>query len=990
MLDPSQIKSADAVTRDDSGRVVPLSERFNQRSQDIRFAPAESPKSRVPPRLSEFTPKALAAERTARLLQGRREATQDVREALAGVRPAMQEARRKGVPVRASEALRGLAEDRDHRIRETEVTLNKVASVVSLGEKATAKDIREAQGAMRKFINDHMPREELKRNEWRELEKDVIATQTAADIEKIAPKVVDLADRANRRILTAAIKGLWNKIRHDSRMAVDIVKEVMDLLEPHINEGKLVVRGPDAATRAKAARLRAEAAVDRAIFGGAFRELKDSEISALRSLAVKPLSEMSTDELRDLRDKLAGLQEMGRFVLKARRAVRRSRADAAAEAVAGSLTPADDFSLRRDVNGLSWAERFRNRWQQKMDTWNWHKNNVSPADSIFMDMQGSRSPEGAVMQTFKRPVDVADGRWAVKYADLVTETREKVKELDIDPERQELIGVHAIMQQETGEKKLINAGYDQAQLHSLPELTANETEFLNWMRGKMDALTDDLKRIALYYAPNADFKKVELYFPFMTDWEYLQGRTFKEMFSDEDGQLVPIKAGASTTSRTTHTPQGFMQERVGAGRQPVQTNALRVFLTHMNHVLYYIEMEPALRDMNLILANENLRKAMGPERMVFMHNWMDTVARHGGTESAYRWPDLENLVSLVGAAKLAYKLPTALVQTTPIILGLPYNGAYQLRAAVQVPGSYTLRQWIYANSPEVRFRMGNDPAYDANAVQTILRSIVRSGFYPLVKIDRLAASITWFAAYNDFMAKAGKPVDITKPADPDGAYHADVIMRRVNASQHGKDMPALLSRGSMTPRFRQRSIARAAFQFQNPLFFVSDLVRRDVLEGSQGLAFAVFVALTWLAANAWETAMRRFLRRHMQPDTWKNRQKYAGAAERLLREQLSNANVDESRDWANLFMDYGQQALGNIPGVMGLQGFSSEGRVGMPVVDTVHDVWSGTAGLFSYKPGERRHGAEKAARAAIGGLVPGGSAALQVKEMATGERDLWR
>jgi hypothetical protein len=128
----------------------------------------------------------------------------------------------------------------------------------------------------------------------------------------------------------------------------------------------------------------------------------------------------------------------------------------------------------------------------------------------------------------------------------------------------------------------------------------------------------------------------------------------------------------------------------------------------------------------------------------------------------------------------------------------------------------------------------------------------------------------------------------------------------------------------------------------------------------------------------------------MQPDTWKNRQKYAGAAERLLREQLSNAGVDESRDWANLFMDYGQQALGNIPGVMGLQGFSSEGRVGMPVVDTVHDVWSGTAGLFSYKPGERRQGAEKATRAAIGGLVPGGSAALQVKEMATGERDLWR
>lgn len=34
---PSQIKSADAVTYDDDGNVIPLSERFNPEKQDIRF-----------------------------------------------------------------------------------------------------------------------------------------------------------------------------------------------------------------------------------------------------------------------------------------------------------------------------------------------------------------------------------------------------------------------------------------------------------------------------------------------------------------------------------------------------------------------------------------------------------------------------------------------------------------------------------------------------------------------------------------------------------------------------------------------------------------------------------------------------------------------------------------------------------------------------------------------------------------------------------------
>lgn len=37
VFSPSQIKSADPVTHDDSGHVIPLSQRFNQSSNDIRY-----------------------------------------------------------------------------------------------------------------------------------------------------------------------------------------------------------------------------------------------------------------------------------------------------------------------------------------------------------------------------------------------------------------------------------------------------------------------------------------------------------------------------------------------------------------------------------------------------------------------------------------------------------------------------------------------------------------------------------------------------------------------------------------------------------------------------------------------------------------------------------------------------------------------------------------------------------------------------------------
>lgn len=45
---PSQIKSADPVTRDNSGNVIPLSQRFQQSSADIRYMPAPVPDPSIP------------------------------------------------------------------------------------------------------------------------------------------------------------------------------------------------------------------------------------------------------------------------------------------------------------------------------------------------------------------------------------------------------------------------------------------------------------------------------------------------------------------------------------------------------------------------------------------------------------------------------------------------------------------------------------------------------------------------------------------------------------------------------------------------------------------------------------------------------------------------------------------------------------------------------------------------------------------------------
>lgn len=978
----------ESAATDNSGKV-------NFASEETPASPSTGPppgKRMMPKKLSEMTPKDLARERSERLRRGRMEATKDIREAAKAVKPAMDASRKQGIPPKASDIVKGLADEKNHRIRETAVTLEKVAKVVALGEKATAKDIKEIQTLLNGFIDRNMPREELKREEWRALAKAVAGTQSLKDLDNVLPKIIELADSSSRRILATEIRGLWNQIRNDSRMAVEAVQEVFNLLEQHIVGKRILVKGLTAKERAFANKVKMQSVVNKAMFGSTdnpLRELSEREKNIIQALARTPLTDKTAEELTELRDMIKSWQEMGRFVLKARRAVMRSKADQAAEEIAGELTPPKDYSLRRDANGLDWKDRAFNRWQKMREAWQWNLDNTSMMDSLFMEWAGSRDPSSAVMRLIKRPIDVGFSQHAVAISDVVSRTIQKVKELEIAPDRQEVIGIHAIMQQKNGEKKLLNSGYSATELASLSPLTKNEADFLAWMRAEMDAIFPDLQRIARDYY-NTEVTKEDLYFPFVTDWDGVAGRTFKEMFADDGETLTKTHPGDETVGRSTQTSQGFTKSRVGAGRQPVQTNAIRVFLSHMNRALYYREMEPRLQDLNKITANEFFRGHMGADRMRILRDWMDTIARQGGVPNALRWRALEKLAATIGAAKLAFKPATAMVQTTPIILGFTYNGTWQMKAAAEVPGSYALRQWIYQNSPEVRFRMGNDPAYHDDVVRGIMKGIVTAGFYPLVKIDRLAASITWWGAYSKWMAQHGKTPDITKPADPDGAYYADVIMRRTNSSPHAKDMPQVISRGNLTyGGFRQKSIAKALFQFQGPLFAITDILRRDFIgRWYSEPVFAAFVLLVWILGNAWETALRRTIRSYMQPNTWENRYKYAGAAEKALRREMANLDVGDPRLWANLMMDFGQQTAGNIPGVTTLQGFSAgEQRIGVPVVDTVRDLAMGLSAAVA--PGtDKAHeaGMRKAAKTAIGSFVPGGTFGLQAYEMMTGDR----
>lgn len=80
-VNPSQIKSADPVTRDDQGNVIPLSERFNPKTPDIRFSLPELTPEQRQARLAEITDRLSYTPSTEQLEgQSAAQATQDQRQ----------------------------------------------------------------------------------------------------------------------------------------------------------------------------------------------------------------------------------------------------------------------------------------------------------------------------------------------------------------------------------------------------------------------------------------------------------------------------------------------------------------------------------------------------------------------------------------------------------------------------------------------------------------------------------------------------------------------------------------------------------------------------------------------------------------------------------------------------------------------------------------------------------------------------------------------
>jgi len=159
--------------------------------------------------------------------------------------------------------------------------------------------------------------------------------------------------------------------------------------------------------------------------------------------------------------------------------------------------------------------------------------------------------------------------------------------------------------------------------------------------------------------------------------------------------------------------------------------------------------------------------------------------------------------------------------------------------------------------PEIRDRVGDDPAFQLYDKEGFGKSLNDIAFWPLKTVDKLAATGVAVGAYIKYMNENNLEIDLNNP-DPDGIAYAQKMTRRTQSSSNFKDLPLAITKGKLTGNI---SLDKILLQFQSFMLNRWSLIRHDLwragIKGSNKKQ-AINIAMWLIAANYAELGIRKW------------------------------------------------------------------------------------------------------------------------------------
>jgi hypothetical protein len=205
----------------------------------------------------------------------------------------------------------------------------------------------------------------------------------------------------------------------------------------------------------------------------------------------------------------------------------------------------------------------------------------------------------------------------------------------------------------------------------------------------------------------------------------------------------------------------------------------------------------------------------------------------------------------IGFGTLGFKLSSILLQPTSLLDAAGYIGGDFVLKGVELVT--TSEQWadLMLKLPEIRHRMGDDPAYieflSGKTSSSFLFNIQQAGMRPMQRLDMFAAIATAAGAYDKYMTEKGLPVDFNN-INPEAAEYAQRVVVRTQSSGFFLHSTPAATRGALTGNV---SLDKTILAFQNFIInrfsniheLKADIKRGDIGAASGRITFALLAIL---------------------------------------------------------------------------------------------------------------------------------------------------
>jgi len=316
--------------------------------------------------------------------------------------------------------------------------------------------------------------------------------------------------------------------------------------------------------------------------------------------------------------------------------------------------------------------------------------------------------------------------------------------------------------------------------------------------------------------------------------------------------------GNGPEMKTKTVEKGFTEKRAKGSEQVMELNIDKIFRRHMDDVAYMLTMGRDIKQYFEIVNSPEMKEKLGDVGSLAWLQWLDLMARKGGTEGAKRIAALDILRNNLAAGVLSFRISSALIQFTTFADTMGTLGAeWTTKGSYSISTSKEWRNFIMDNFPEVRKAVGDDIAFREFG-NGMLSKIAQKGLTPLQALDGLMRSTAAAGAYQKVAATHGIKVDLSKP-NKQLIQEATKLMRQSQGSSFFKDQPLSLTTGfGLTDN---RSLNKLILTFQSFMLARWDNINRQIwrMGIKEGEYVKAGMSFFWMiiVAAAMEEAIRR-------------------------------------------------------------------------------------------------------------------------------------